>query len=139
MTISNSRGSYKDCFDVYNAALEDPEGVRIKVKDYSQAVFFRMRMHKARSIVREESKDIYSPGDPGYSVTVYDPLVVRIRAADGDAWYVYVEQQGLNLGEIEPLSKIEEEEDRVLPPPTRQLMIEAQPTEVKIERVQRRL
>lgn len=108
MSISTSRGSYKDCFDVWKAALDDAEGARVKMTDFDAANHFRMRMHTARAIDRRDNKEIYEQGDKMHGASIYDPLVVRIKNEEGE-FYVYVEHVGNSLGKIERLSSKEDD------------------------------
>lgn len=106
MSLPTSRHAYKDCIEVYDKALADDQGARVKVPDHDAAVFFRMRMNNIRKILREESQKIYEKDDPKYGITPYDPLTVRIKNLNGE-FYIYVEHQGLDLGETESLSEVE--------------------------------
>ena len=132
MTISNSFGSYTDCVEAMDRALEDDKGIRIKMKDWDAANFFRMRLHQCRKLDRDRNRQIYEPGDPGHGVSAYDPLVVRIRT-HGDNVYVYIQQVLAELGDIEALSQIDGDWEAVpitapapapLPAPQPQLQIE---------------
>ena len=111
MTISNSRLSYEDCYKIMDAALDDKIGARVKMVNHDAAVFLRMRLHTARSIDRRDNQQIYEEDDPLYGRSVYDKLVTRIRKIDDDIW-IYVEQIGADLGEVEPLSAPAPEERR---------------------------
>lgn len=107
MTISNSRGSYSDCYDVMDKALEDSKGVRVEVDDLDAAIFFRMRLHNARKIDRRDNSKIYSeePTHPMFNASIYDKLTVRIKRIEDQVW-VYLEKSGINLGAVEGLSEV---------------------------------
>ena len=124
MSISNSRLSYEDCYKIMDAALEDKIGARVKMADNDAAVFLRMRIHTARSIDRRDNTKVFEEGHPLYGRSPYDKLVTRIRKIDEDIW-IYVEQIGADLGEVEPLSG----------PP----QLEGPPAPLQIEYVRRRL
>lgn len=132
MSLIYSRSAYGDCYEVFDKAMEDQEGVRVKMPDYNAAVFFRMRMHQARKINRDDSKRIYDAQSPMFNASTYDKLVVRIKS-DGDNWFVYVEHGGIDLGLIEPLSGVE-----ALPEPEPRGQIEAPKEPLMIEHVRRR-
>ena len=112
MTISQSHMSYSDCYDAMNRALDDSQGVRIEVGTENEAIFFRMRCHKARAIDRRRNAEAYASDHPMHNASLYDPLVLRIRQNSGRTW-IYIEQQGLHLGEIEPLSQLEPETEQL--------------------------
>lgn len=107
MSISTSRGSYKDCFDVWQAALDDEQGARVKMADFDAAVHFRMRLHTARAIDRRDNAAIYPVGDQMHGTSVYDGLIIRIKNIN-DEIYVYAEQLAIEAGALEPLSQVKE-------------------------------
>jgi len=104
VTISQSRGSYADCREIMDRALEDSEGIRVKQPGIDEATYMRMRLHQARSIDRRDNSDTYERGHPLHGASVYDPLVIRIKTdSDGQTW-LYLERTNLERIEIEPLS-----------------------------------
>lgn len=107
MSTSNSRLTYQDCYDVLDKALDDPIGVRVKVATDGDAANFRVRLHTARRIDREENATMYGPDHPMYGKSVYDPLVIKIRPIRGQ-WYVYIEHRSNSIGEVEGLSEAPE-------------------------------
>lgn len=124
MPLSNARLSYKDCFDIFDAALANKKGVRVELEDMDKATFLRMRLHNARKIDRKDSTEIYSDGHPMFGQSIYDKLAVRLRTEDGKVW-LYVEQISLdfkieNLGEPidEAPTETEIEEPEIEPPKT---------------------
>lgn len=146
MSISNSRQSYQDCYEVFDRAIADDRGCRVKLPSYDKATFFRMRLHQARKLDRQDKSLIYPLGHPMHAASPYDPLVVRIRR-EKDDFYVYVEQIGAELGEIELLSEIYEAEPLLLAQeeqkylehqPAEALITEAEPALV-IEQLRRRV
>lgn len=102
MSISNSRQSYSDCYEVLDRALEDELGVRVQMKDRDAAIFFRMRVHQARKINRRDNVDQYEVGHPMHGASVYDKLMVRIKH-EGEAVWIYVEKTAIP-GNVESLS-----------------------------------
>lgn len=104
MTISTSRLSYLDCFEIFDRAIDDPQGLRIRLDSINDATFLRMRMHTARKLDRKRNEEIYEPGEPMHGCSVYDKLILRIRQHP-DGAYLYVQQISIHLGEIELLSE----------------------------------
>ena len=103
MSLPTSRHSYRDCQELFDAALKDDQGARVKLESHDAAIHFRMRMQQFRKLDRQDSMMIYEKGDPQYCVSAYDPLVVKIKNDNGQ-FYVQVEHVGLGLGKIEPLT-----------------------------------
>ena len=109
MSLPTSRHAYRDCKDLFDAALKDDQGARVKVESYDAAIHFRMRMQQFRKLDRQDSMLIYEKTDPNWNISMYDPLVVKIKNIQGDM-YVQVEHVGLGMGPIEGLSAIDEVE-----------------------------
>lgn len=128
MTISNHLGAYLDCIKLLDQATEDTKGVRVQVPDDGSAIHFRMRLHRARTLNREYNAKVYAEDHPMHNASVYDKLIVRIREIEGITW-VYIEQQGINLGRVEALSEVEEPQ---LAPPESLEALEAQPEPLQI-------
>lgn len=109
MTLPTSREAYADYYALWDRALVDPHGIRIRVRDYDTAIFHRHRLHKARSISKAESRQLYEPGDPKFDVSPYDRLMVTIRRnPETDYFYLILTPRTLGLiGEIESLAGTE--------------------------------
>lgn len=129
MTLSNSRLSYDDCFEVMDRAIQDPKGVRVKCPTYEKAITFRVRLHKARALDRKRNGDLYEPDHPMSNVSIYDKLVVRIRR-QGEVYWVYIEQNSIEGLEVELLSDLELEDEALLPGPPEALRLPAPVKEV---------
>ena len=106
MVAATSRFAYLDCFDLLERAMDDEVGVRVKFNSAEEAINYRMRIHKARSIDREENKSIKKPEDPLYGRSEYDKLVCRIEHYSEGHSFLYVEKRTVNDLEIENLSEI---------------------------------
>lgn len=106
MSLSTSKASYADCFEIFDKAIEDGEGARVKMKDQGQAIYMRTRMHMARTLDRQINGTIYERGDAKYNTSVYDGWVCRIKQIGGE-YYLYVERVDRDLAQIESLSKVE--------------------------------
>jgi hypothetical protein len=78
MGLSNSIGSYEDLVPVLERALEAERGIRIDAKTPGAAIHFRQRLYKLRSLSREQSLDVYAPGDPQRGTSAWDNLSIEI-------------------------------------------------------------
>lgn len=114
MTISTTRMAYADIFEIYEKAMDDPKGVRIPFNTRGDAVYYRMRLHTARTIDRNDNIKLYAKGDPLYGQSKYDVLQVRILHGVAmpeedivECWFVYIEPRDKGVGEIESLSEVE--------------------------------
>ena len=107
MTISKSRGSYTDCMDIMDQALEDDRGIRIAQRDFDSANFLRMRVHMARSLDRKTNREIYPVDDFKHNTSVYDPLYCQIRCIAGQ-WFLYISKRFIDAKLIEKLSTLPE-------------------------------
>lgn len=121
MSLPTSRHAYLDCLAYFDAALEDPQGIRLRQDSIDAAILLRMRLHQLRSLLRKDSESFYSPGDPKYGVTAYDRVVCRIRTVDCIV-YLYLEQIITRHEHIEPLSDLDD--FVALPSPEPQRLLE---------------
>ena len=104
MALSSSHLSYSDCYSLMDEALRQPRGVRVSQPTHDAAIFFRMRLHQARSIDRKRSLDIYEPGDYLRNTSQYDALVVRLRPdPETNGFWVYLERSDVVVGKVEAL------------------------------------
>lgn len=88
--------------------MDDEVGVRVKFASPDEAINYRMRVHKARSIDREDNKSIKRPDDPLHGRSEYDKLVCRIEHLPDGPSYLYVEKRTVHDLEIENLSEIDD-------------------------------
>ena len=72
MALSESMAAYTDCYEIYDAARDNPQGVRVLIGEYSQAGIMRMRMNQARVLERKEAKRLYDRTDPKYGKSEND-------------------------------------------------------------------
>lgn len=92
MALPITRQAYTDCETIFERADATAHGIRIRCpQGYGQANLLRMRMHKCRSIIREDNSRTYELGHPMHGCSVYDPFTVRIREDHGQ-WFMYVER-----------------------------------------------
>lgn len=103
MTTSISRAAYSDCFDLFDRALANPDGIRYRCPTHGKANHLKTRLHYARVLDRREKMEIYLPDDPSHGVSPYDSLVVSV--AHDDQW-VYIQPRTME-GEIEELGAAE--------------------------------
>lgn len=117
MVTSTSRLSYDDCFTLFEQAIHDSHGTRIKFKDREAAWHFRIRFHTARAIDRRENKSIYTPGHRLYGCSIYDPIVIQLRTIKGETW-LYLTKRDASHFEVENLSEVIEDEEEIITKPT---------------------
>src|SRR5258708_1173845 len=106
MVSSTNNLAFEEAFEVWNQAIDDPKGARIRFDTEGDAIHYRLKLHAARRADRESNEAIYERGDPLYGRSAYDGMVVRIRQ-NGEGWYVYIVR--VNRGAVEPLSEVVEE------------------------------
>ncbi len=106
MTTSKSRLAFQDCITIFEKALEDDFGCRVRMKDRNSAFHYRLRLHAARQIDRDDNKYVYREQEDHqlYGRSVFDQLICKIRFYEG-AWWVYVQKMTLP-GEVEALSEL---------------------------------
>lgn len=127
MTTSTSRRSYQDCFDLMEQAIKS-KGVRVQFANEGVAKHFRLRIHKARVIDRDENAAMYpDPNSPMHGISVYDTLVCRVKDIDGKSW-LYLEKNSLDEMVIESLGESEEEYEPI--PDQTKVLVEAEEPEL---------
>ena len=105
MVASSSRFAYIDCFDLMDKAIADQKGIKIKFSGKEEAMHFRIRLHTARRIDREENMEIYQPGHAMYGKSSYDPLTMRVKKdANGGVW-LNLERTNTRQFQVESLSE----------------------------------
>lgn len=109
MPTSTSRLSFTDCFDLFNQALSDPEGIAVGFDHQGDARQLQLRMNAARALDREENAEIYSeePEHPLCGRSQYDELQLKLRQAVGRTWVV-IERGSLRNAEVISLSEMRE-------------------------------
>jgi len=109
MSVPTTPRAYDDCYEVYDQALKDPLGIRVRMKDYAGANHFRSRMHTARKVDRQQNTRIYEMDHPMFNASAYDCLYLTIEAEE-NGHYVYVRHRPEVQG-IESLSGLAIEND----------------------------
>lgn len=113
MVTSSSRLAYSDCFDLMNKAIADPKGIKIKFAAGEDAWHFRIRLHTARKIDRNDNKVTYPENHAMWGRSVYDHLTMRIRKSGDFAW-LRLERIDTREFEVESLSEPETEPELLL-------------------------
>lgn len=113
MVTSTSRLAYSDCFDLMDKAIADPKGIKIKFAAGEDAWHFRIRLHTARKIDRNDNREIYDQGHQMHGRSVYDQLTMRIRKTSDFAW-LHLERIDAREFEIESLTEPEKEPELLL-------------------------
>lgn len=107
MTLPTHRVSYQVEYEILDKALGDEIGARIRMPSLEAAAHLRARIHQARKINREESKEAYEESHPLHGQSIYDKLVCRLKQTDGHT-YLYIEHRNAENFEVEPLSEADE-------------------------------
>lgn len=103
MSLPTTPRAYDDCYEIFDKAMADPVGVRVKLKDYGEANWFRLRMNQARSINRKENMRTYSDDHPMFNSSVYDILTMVIDNRGEEGCYLEVKKRPVPQ-EVESLS-----------------------------------
>lgn len=106
MSLPDSRLAYTDCFAMFERALNDPAGIRIRADERGHAFHLRMRLHKARQIDRDDNARTYERGDPMFGKSIYDQFVIRVKEDQESFFWVYIERATMPT-HIEALSDAE--------------------------------
>jgi hypothetical protein len=110
MSVSNSRLSYLDAYEILDRALDRTVGVRVRQPDLNAATYLRMRLHQARKIDRLDNKSIFEPDHIMHGRSQYDVLIVTIDATT-EGVFLYVTKIESKAAMIEDLG------EPALPPP----------------------
>lgn len=104
MSLPQRIAAYEDCFRIFDRAIT--RGARVAFATRGEAEYFAMRMQQARSLQRDESKQIYPSDDRRWGKSEYDKLVVR-RAVEDDKgeWWIYIQRHDANILAVEDLEE----------------------------------
>ena len=86
MALSNSRLAFKDCYDLFDQALSDPKGLKVRFNKHSDAWHFRHRMHQARKLDRRDNKTVFAEGHPMYGMSNFDKITIRVEKDEQGFW-----------------------------------------------------
>jgi hypothetical protein len=92
--------SLKDVSDVQSKALEGTR-VTIVFASRGQAINYRHRCYKLRSLDRANSRKIYDIGEPGYDQTAYDSVIISLSQNAAGSWELTFEKGERTVGIIE--------------------------------------
>lgn len=108
MTLSNSRLAFKDCYELFELAMSDPKGVKVRFDKQNDALHFRHRMHQARKLDREDNKRVHPADSPMHGLSEFDKITVRIERDEHGHWLrlTKIEAQAFDI-----VSLSEEEDD----------------------------
>ena len=122
MSLTDQPAAYHDCYDLFARAVATRHGVRTVFGLRKDALYFQLRMNKARTIQRAQNSRIYPKDHPLYSTSEFDGLKVVVRESLDGEWWVYVEPTGAKLTYIEELEP-DESDITWLPAPNTNLML----------------
>ena len=105
MSLSNSLLSYEDVRKTLDRALEARAGVKVNFASFGQAVHFRQRAYKFRSLHQEAMRKAYPESDARYGQSVYDALMIRIEPPKGGT--VFVRKREAIALDIEDIDEVE--------------------------------
>lgn len=112
MAMSNSRLAYKDCYKLYERALSDPKGVKVKFAKHDDAWHFRHRMHHARKLDRKDNEKVYSEDHPMHGLSDFDKITARVEK-DGDGYWLRLTKIEAENFEILSLAEEEQKEEKI--------------------------
>lgn len=95
--------AYADVQETLDKALASPKGVSIKFDSRGQAIRFRHRAYALRKKLREESVNIYEPGEFMHGRTAYDALSFPDPEPVGERFMLKIGKGSIEQLEIEEL------------------------------------
>lgn len=107
MTTPKSRLAYQTHFDIFDQAMADAKGLRIRMPDRGQAWRMRLEMHHARSIDRDDNRITYDEGHRLHGCSIYDQLLITIEESKDETW-LYLHKRNISAFHIENLSEVTE-------------------------------
>lgn len=110
MTLPTSILAYEDCRQLFEAAMEDLKGARMKCEDYDAAFHLRSRLHYYRTLHRMENAVTYTEDHPMFGKSEFDKITVKIKNIDNE-FFIYLNRNDNPSGEIEKLSNVEDKAD----------------------------
>jgi hypothetical protein len=109
MTMSNSRLSYEDCYDLMTQALNTPLGSRAWIGSREAAYTYRLKLNKARALDRKLNAEAFPQGHKMHGGSEFDELMFKIRQDENGEFWVYLEKAlaPTHVEAIEPREAIE--------------------------------
>lgn len=90
MPPSNSTLAYRDIEEIFERAIANGKGIRIKCPTPGAAKSIQVRAYKYRTIDRKENKKIFGPDDPLHGRSAYDCLLLSVKRIK-EQWYLIIE------------------------------------------------
>lgn len=116
MSLPVQIAAYTDCYEIWSTAAQLRVGCRTFVgPDYAKAEYLRMRMHQARSLLRDQSKRAYPREHPLWGQSDYDAYKITLKPDEDTNYWLYVELHG-NWAAAANIEPIPPDELGVLPP-----------------------
>jgi len=106
MSLPTSLRAYEDCKTLYEAATNDPKGVRAKLGLYESCINMRTRMHYFRKLDREANANTYPVDHHMHGVSVYDDFVIQILQDEDKEFWLYIQPRSGKILAIEGLSEV---------------------------------
>lgn len=112
MSVSNDRGAYADCFELFDQALASERGVQRIFSSQSEARMFQGRACRARQLDRGLNRKLYfdQPEHPLYNRSEYAAITVRVAYDNNrSVWLCRFERVDINNMEVEEIPPSEDE------------------------------
>jgi hypothetical protein len=108
MGMSTSRLAFSDCYELMEKAIVDQKGIRIKFASMDDAWHYRLRLHNARKIDRNDNMQLYEDGHKMHGKSPYDVLVMRLESIDNgkEGCWLKLEKLSIDGLHIESLSTV---------------------------------
>jgi hypothetical protein len=128
MSLPTSREAYFHYYELWDRAMSDPTGIRIRVESFESAFYHRVRLHKARAIHKAESREIHEPGDPRWNVSPYDRYQCQIRRDSRSSdFFILISPRTIGILDVESISNTEYNPTWMITSPTLAVEHEHQP------------
>ena len=84
MSMSNSRISYRDCYEALDRAIASAHGVLVVCKSEGDVHHQRQRINYARVLDRRDNREMYpDPFHPLHGRSHYDNLAIKLTTHEG--------------------------------------------------------
>jgi hypothetical protein len=101
MPTPNHAAAYEDLYKLFELALADAKGIRVRFSTNGRAIHARLRMNAARQINRADNAILFpEPTNPMHGKSAYDALIFKV-----DDCYVVIERVDGTVYEVESLSE----------------------------------
>lgn len=100
VTNPTTRDAYNTHYEVLDRALESPSGIRVSFDSREAAMYFRLRLHTARTLDRDLNTEAREPDDPRYGTTEYANLIIKAVTKEEGKWWIYI-KHSVRIDELE--------------------------------------